>query len=74
MAKNKLEESKYKKEGRRRIAIRQAKRKSNWSSKVRRYGRGTRQCEYCGGNLSWCSCCEVWSRNCCIEYGTCECS
>ena len=31
-------------------------------------------CYMCGGYMSWCSCCEVWSSNCCCEYGTCECS
>ena len=31
-------------------------------------------CPYCGGQMTWCSCCEVWSSNCCIDYGTCMCS
>ncbi len=31
-------------------------------------------CYHCGGQMTWCSCCEVWSSNCCIDYGTCMCS
>ena len=32
------------------------------------------ECPKCFGLMSWCSCCEVWSRTCCEEYGTCACS
>ncbi|WP_395000477.1 hypothetical protein [Acinetobacter sp.] len=28
----------------------------------------------CGGMMSWCTCCEVFSNNCCVDYGTCMCS
>lgn len=28
----------------------------------------------CGGEMSWCSCCEMYSNNCCVPYGTCQCS
>jgi hypothetical protein len=31
-------------------------------------------CLYCGGEMSWCSVCRVWTSDCCQEYGTCECS
>lgn len=31
-------------------------------------------CEQCGGEQSWCSCCETWSRRCCVDWGTCMCS
>ena len=28
----------------------------------------------CGGYMSWCSCCECYTNNCCVDYGTCMCS
>lgn len=32
-------------------------------------------CEYeCGGMMRWCSICEMYSRDCCEEYGSCQCS
>jgi len=31
-------------------------------------------CPECGGIMSWCSCCNCWTRTCCVDYGTCECS
>ncbi len=31
-------------------------------------------CDLCGGDASWCSCCEVFSSDCCCDYGTCQCS
>lgn len=31
-------------------------------------------CYECGGNMSWCSCCEMYTRTCCVDYGTCMCS
>jgi hypothetical protein len=33
-----------------------------------------RQCSECEGQETWCSCCEMWSQDCCQEYGTCQCS
>lgn len=33
-----------------------------------------KECPECGGVMSWCSGCEVWSRTCCEDYGTCQCS
>jgi len=32
------------------------------------------ECEYCSCKKSWCTSCEMFSRNCCEEYGTCQCS
>lgn len=32
------------------------------------------KCENCGGTKKWCPVCRVWSRTCCVEYGTCQCS
>lgn len=44
--------------------------KDNYAER-RRY----RPCDLgCGGEMSWCSCCEMYSNNCCIPYGTCQCS
>ncbi len=31
-------------------------------------------CPYCHGTMTWCSCCEMCSSNCCETYGTCMCS
>jgi hypothetical protein len=31
------------------------------------------KCE-CGGTKRWCSQCLVWSKTCCEEYGSCQCS
>jgi hypothetical protein len=28
----------------------------------------------CGGEMSWCEFCKVWTNTCCIPYGTCQCS
>ena len=74
MAKDKAVEIAYKEIGRIRILNRQQKRKNRWSEKAFRYGRGSQTCHMCGGNMSWCSCCQVWSSNCCCDYGTCQCS
>ena len=74
MAKDKNIEAAYKEEGRRRIIVRQIKRKNNWSERVRRNGRGTQQCSMCSGQMTWCRTCEVWSSTCCCDYGTCQCS
>jgi len=74
MAKNKEQEALYKAEGRRRITVRQQKRKDNWEDKARKYGRGYMRCHMCGNDMTWCSTCQVWSSNCCQDYGTCMCS
>ena len=34
----------------------------------------TAYCDVCGGQMVWCSGCEVYSRTCCEQYGTCMCS
>jgi len=31
-------------------------------------------CESCGGKMTWCTTCRVWSKKCCEEYGSCMCS
>lgn len=36
--------------------------------------RRTQTCEYCGGQMTWCSLCQVYSRTCCVDWGTCMCS
>lgn len=75
MAKDKDFEKRYNAERLRRIHIRKDKRKENRAEHRRIYGRGTAEsCESCGGFMSWCSCCQQWSRTCCEEYGTCMCS
>ena len=37
------------------------------------HGQRGPQCE-CGGYPTWCAQCRAWSRTCCVEYGTCQCS
>jgi len=75
MAKDKCVEIEYKKERLRRTHIRKAKRKINQMVKIDRYGRHSEsECPYCGGTMNWCSCCQMWSSNCCIDYGTCQCN
>lgn len=32
------------------------------------------KCDYCDGYMSWCSCCDCWTRTCCEEWGSCACS
>lgn len=29
---------------------------------------------HCSGYKTWCATCSVWSRTCCQEYGSCQCS
>jgi len=62
----------YQEERLRRVSIRKAKRKENRKNRHYRYGK--KVCLICGGYMTWCSGCEIWSRTCCEEYGTCECS
>ena len=31
-------------------------------------------CPDCGGTMTWCSCCCMYSQHCCVDYGTCQCS
>ncbi len=46
--------------------------KRNRAYDMRPHGNST--CPYCGGTMSWCSCCKVYSSDCCVDYGTCQCS
>lgn len=64
----------YQEERLRRVAIRKQKRKEKRHDKYNRYGRGDNTCPRCGGQMTWCSVCKVWSKTCCIDYGTCMCS
>lgn len=32
------------------------------------------KCEDCGGEKKWCPVCYCWTKTCCVEYGTCQCS
>jgi len=34
----------------------------------------TETCSICGGEMSWCSSCEMWNCFSCDEYGQCMCS
>lgn len=31
-------------------------------------------CPDCGGEMTWCESCRMWTQLCCEEYGTCMCS
>ena len=65
----------YQAERIRRANVRKEKRKAARQTKYWRYGRQSEgKCPRCGGQMSWCSCCQCWSSSCCVEYGTCECS
>jgi hypothetical protein len=72
MAKDKQKEQKYKEEGLRRILERKKKRLDKFVTKVTEHKSST--CSWCGGEKRWCSCCDMWTRTCCEEYGTCMCS
>ena len=65
----------YQAERLRRASLRKEKRKSARQSKYFRYGRPSEsECPRCGGQMTWCNCCQMWSMGCCCEYGSCECS
>lgn len=75
MAKDKQVEAEYKAERLRRTSLRKEKRRNNREYKKYRYGDSRdSKCPYCGGIMTWCSCCQIWSSDCCIPYGTCQCS
>lgn len=39
------------------------------------YTRAYKRCNLgCGGMMSWCTCCETWTNDCCVDWGTCMCS
>jgi len=31
-------------------------------------------CHLCGGTMTWCICCRMYTSECCQDYGTCACS
>lgn len=71
MAKDKEVEKAYKAERFRRILERKIKRKVN---KKYRFNRRYKTCPDCGNLMQWCSGCGVWTKTCCVDYGTCMCS
>jgi hypothetical protein len=38
-----------------------------------RHGDEGPKCD-CGGHLTWCAQCSVWTQTCHVDYGTCQCS
>lgn len=68
---NHLSKIEHRKERRnKRLLKKREKAKENYMDRIR-----YRPCDLgCGGEMSWCSCCEMYSNNCCIPYGTCQCS
>jgi len=38
------------------------------------YEEGDEYCHSCGGDMVWCSLCQVWTSTCCVDWGTCMCS
>ncbi|MBN1117790.1 MAG: hypothetical protein JXA77_11330 [Bacteroidales bacterium] len=75
MAKDKTVEAKYNEERIRRTYIRKEKRRRKYADSLWNYGRPSEStCPNCGGTMHWCSTCQMWSRSCCVEYGTCQCS
>lgn len=75
MAKDKCFEKSYKEERLKRTYMRKNRRKERQKYNIFRYGnRRESTCPYCGGTMSWCCVCQMWSRTCCEEYGTCQCS
>ena len=71
MAKNKEFEILYREIGRERARLRRIIRNKQHRRNVQNRGM---PCDRCGNRMSWCSICEEWSRTCCEEYGTCQCS
>jgi hypothetical protein len=53
-----------------RAAIRRKKSKARNNRPRARF----RRCDSCGGREQWCSCCQMWTKTCCVDYGTCMCS
>lgn len=46
----------------------------NKDNYYQRMSRRTERCDSCGGEMSWCTCCECFTKTCCVPYGTCQCS
>ena len=38
------------------------------------YEGDTKTCEDCSGEMVWCTSCNMYTKTCCQEYGTCQCS
>jgi hypothetical protein len=77
MAKNKYEEVKYKAEYLRRRHIRLNERTIIWRERGRRGGGSIhygKKCPDCNGYMAWCEICDVYTKICCVDYGTCQCS
>jgi hypothetical protein len=77
MANDKNKEAEYKAEGLRRAYIRLNERAVKWRKRGERGGgslHNGKECSYCGGQMRWCQGCQMWSRVCCEDYGTCQCS
>ena len=76
MAKDKEFEKEYKRIGKERLHQRILNRKYKAKEKLRIYGPNHKKaiCSHCGGIMTWCSCCEMFSSTCCEDYGTCLCS
>lgn len=72
MAKDKNFEKLYKEERLRRKIIRKSKRTER--RRLNHYKYKRKICPDCGGYMTWCDCCQMWSQDCCEEYGTCMCS
>lgn len=72
MAKDKNFEKEYKTERLRRNHIRRKNRKEQYDNKI--YAKKNGWCPDCGGQMTWCESCRMWSAYCCEEYGTCMCS
>jgi hypothetical protein len=45
-----------------------------WDNEYKEFIPMQQECPDCGGMMTWCTCCEVYSQNCCVDYGTCLCS
>lgn len=79
MAKDKEKQALYRAEKLKRIKSRKIDRKHKCEQHKREQERiygpeGSKQCYMCGGKMTWCSCCDMYSSYCCEEYGTCQCS
>lgn len=72
MAKDKEFEKQYKEIRLMSTKLRKERRKD--AKRRRRRERQQGICPNCGGQMSWCDVCEMWSSDCCEEYGDCMCS
>jgi len=58
----------------RRLKRNQARIAANRARKKRQRKPRTQRCDSCGGQMQWCELCQMFSKTCCEEYGTCMCS